>query len=101
MRAIMKAASFSRPLTARWRLLLWLSLGALLVAPLIAMQFTSEVSWTAFDFAVMVVLLTVAGLAVELLFSKVWTPAARLMACLGILALIAIVWVDGAVGIFH
>jgi len=97
----MKAASFSRPLTACWRLLLWLTLGALLVAPLIAMQFTSEVSWTAFDFAAMAALLTVAGLAVELLLSRLWTPAARITACLGILAVIAIVWVDGAVGIFR
>ena len=97
----MKAASFSRSPSARWRLLLWLSLGAVLVVPLIAMQFMSEVSWTAFDFGVMALLLTVAGLAVELQLSKMWTPAARLIACLGILAVVAIVWVDGAVGIFY
>ncbi|MFA4899049.1 MAG: hypothetical protein WC563_05945 [Brevundimonas sp.] len=97
----MKAASFSRPQTARWRLLLWLSLGALLSAPLIAMQFTSEVSWTAFDFAVMAVLLAVAGLAVELLLSRMWTPWMRLLGCLGILAGVVLVWIEGAVGIFH
>ncbi len=97
----MKAASFSRPLTARWRLLLWLSLGALLAAPLIAMQFTSEVSWTGSDFAAMAVLLTVAGLAVELLLSRLWTPRMRLLGCLGILGAVVLVWVEGAVGIFH
>jgi len=97
----MKVASLFRPLSARWRLLLWLSLGSVLVTPLIAMQFTPQVSWTAFDFGVMAVLLTVAGLAVELLLSRIWTPAARVLACLGIFAVIAIVWVDGAVGIFH
>lgn len=64
------------------------------------MQFTSEVWWTAFDFGVMAVLLAVAGIAVELLLSEAWTSATRLLACLGLLAVIAIVWVDGAVGIF-
>ena len=97
----MKTALFSRPLSPHWRLLLWLSLVALLVVPLIAMQFTSEVSWTAFDFAVMTVLLTVAGLAVELLLSKMWTPRVRLVSCLGILGAVLLVWVEGAVGIFH
>lgn len=97
----MKATPFSHSRAARWRLGLWLSLGALLAAPLIAMQFTSEVAWTVFDFAAMAVLLIVAGLGVELFLSKIWTPRTRLLACLGILGAVVLVWIEGAVGILH
>ena len=40
-----------------WRVALWGSFLAILIAPLVAMQFTGEVHWTPFDFAVAAVLL--------------------------------------------
>ena len=40
-----------------WRVALWGSVVAILIAPLVAMQFTGEVHWTPFDFAVAAALL--------------------------------------------
>lgn len=52
-----------------WRGMRWLVWGgaaALLALPLIAMQFTREVQWSAFDFLVMGAMLGAVGLAFEL-----------------------------------
>lgn len=42
-----------------------------LIIPLIAMQFTSEVNWTLFDFIVAAVLLLGTGLTIELVLRKI------------------------------
>ena len=55
-----------RPLWRGVRWLLWAGLAALLLLPLIAMQFTREVAWDAADFAFAGVLLIGAGLIFEL-----------------------------------
>lgn len=54
---------------------------ALLLVPFVAMQFTSEVKWSGFDFAVMGVLLLGMGLLCELVLRKVTRPASRLALC--------------------
>ena len=46
-----------------WRVALWGSVVAILIAPLVAMQFTGEVHWTPFDFAVAAALLGATALA--------------------------------------
>ena len=72
----------------------------LLLIPLIAMQFSTQVDWNLFDFIVMGVLLLSTGLACELALRKVKTTTSRLLICGAILFLFFLVWAELAVGIF-
>ena len=54
-----------------------LGVALVLLAPLIAMRFTDEVNWTAFDFAFAAVLLIGAGLLLELILWKARGAALR------------------------
>jgi peptidoglycan/LPS O-acetylase OafA/YrhL len=72
----------------------------LLLIPLIAMQFTSEVNWTLSDFVVAAVLLLGTGLMCELVIRKVKKPVHRVTICAVILVLLFLVWAELAVGIF-
>lgn len=72
----------------------------LLLIPLIAMQFTDEVKWSAADFAVAGVLLFGTGLACELIIRKVRKIEYRIVVCAAILVMLLIVWAELAVGIF-
>jgi hypothetical protein len=72
----------------------------LLLIPLIAMQFTSEVKWALSDFVVAGVLLLGTGLMCELVIRKVKKPVHRLVICVAILVLLFLVWAELAVGIF-
>ena len=77
-----------------------LSVPLLLLIPLIAMQFTSEVVWSPFDFLIMGVLLLSAGLIVELVLRKVKERKHRIILCLTILIAFVLIWAELAVGIF-
>ncbi|HEY1200420.1 MAG TPA: hypothetical protein VGE79_05545, partial [Niastella sp.] len=68
--------------------------------PLIAMQFTSEVDWSPFDFLVMGVLLLGTGLACELVLRKVKKTGYRVAIVAGILVALLLIWAELAVGIF-
>lgn len=72
----------------------------LLLIPLIAMQFSEEVSWTVADFVVMAVLLLGAGLLVELVMRKVAKVQHRIFLFVAILIGFLVVWAELAVGIF-
>lgn len=72
----------------------------LLLLPLIAMQFTSEVVWTSSDFVIMGILLLVTGLAVELVLRKVPTTSSRIVIVGVVLFLFFLIWAELAVGIF-
>jgi hypothetical protein len=72
----------------------------LLLFPLIAMQFTNTVQWTLFDFLVAGVLLFSTGLVCELVLRKVKKNKQRFIICLGVIALLTIIWIELAVGIF-
>lgn len=84
----------------RWRLAVWSGLAALLLLPLIAMQFTEAMAWDAADFALAAALLVGACLAFELAAWKVRKPAWRAAIGLGLAALVLILWADAAVGVF-
>ena len=73
--------------------------GVLLLIPLIAMQFTNEVSWDVFDFAVMGFLLFGTGSLFVLVSRKV---PRKYWSVLGVLfaAALLYVWAELAVGIF-
>ncbi len=72
----------------------------LLLTPLIAMQFTTEVNWTAFDFVVAGVLLLGTGLLAELIMRKVKNKNRKIVAIAMLLAVLFLVWAELAVGIF-
>lgn len=72
----------------------------LLLIPFIAMQFTNEVDWNIFDFAIMGVLLTGTGLLCELVLRKVKSIKNRVIICAAILFAFFLIWAELAVGIF-
>lgn len=82
------------------RLLGWGLIAAILVTPAVAMRFTHEVTWTAFDFLSAAAVLIGAGLALELVVWRVRNARARIAIAVAILAVLLLVWVQGAVGIF-
>lgn len=83
-----------------WRGAMWTAIALLLLLPLIAMQFTSEVSWTASDFIAAAVLLVGAGLAYEIVARYVLDHRRRASIAATIIAAVAVIWAHGAVGIF-
>jgi hypothetical protein len=72
----------------------------LLSIPWFAMQFTSEVVWTASDFIIMGILLTITGLSIELVLRKVHSLRGRLLIAGAILFLFLLIWAELAVGVF-
>ena len=72
----------------------------LLLVPFVAMQFTNEVNWSVFDFAVAAVLLFGTGLLCEFVMRRVKTMKTRIIICGFILLALFLVWAELAVGIF-
>lgn len=73
---------------------------AVLMIPLVAMQFTGEVDWTGSDFVVAGILLMVTGLGFVFASRKVKTATQRVLVG-GMIALAFLfVWAEMAVGIF-
>ena len=81
-------------------LIILLIVGALLLIPFIAMQFSSEVVWTASDFIIMGILLLVTGLGIDLVLRKVSSSKNRPIMGGIILALFFMIWAELAVGVF-
>jgi hypothetical protein len=77
-----------------------LTIAVLLLTPLIAMQFTSEVDWTGSDFMIMGILLLGTGLLCELVMRKVKRPEYRFVLIAVILGAFFLIWAELAVGIF-
>ena len=76
----------------------WGAAAVLLVLPLIAMRFTSEVHWTLSDFLVMGALLGGAGGVLELATRRSDSLYYRFAATLAVAACFLLVWANGAVG---
>ena len=76
------------------------SVPLLLLIPLIAMQLSDEVNWSASDFVIMGILLLTVGLVSELVWRKVGNARHRIIALLVVLGLFLLVWAELAVGIF-
>lgn len=79
---------------------LMLEAAGLLLVPLIAMRFTSEVNWSVLDFIVAGVLLFGTGLAIDIALRIVTGFWTRVAAVLGLLFILFLVWAELAVGIF-
>jgi peptidoglycan/LPS O-acetylase OafA/YrhL len=73
---------------------------ALLLIPLIAMQFTNEVNWTLSDFIVGGTLLLGTGLICDLVIRKTKNIKYRTAICLGTLIILLLVWAELSVGVF-
>jgi hypothetical protein len=84
---------------SRWRAAAWGGAALLLLLPFVAMRFTAEVTWTAFDFAVLGALLAAAGLGLELAVRRSGNVAYRIAAGLALAAAFLLVLINGAVGI--
>ncbi|HYG30674.1 MAG TPA: hypothetical protein VD887_10725 [Allosphingosinicella sp.] len=81
-----------------WRLLGWGTAAALLVLPLVAMQFTDEVNWSPLDFVFAGLLFGSVGLAFEMTVRKTGNFAYRGGVAVTLAAAFLTVWVNGAVG---
>jgi len=72
----------------------------LLLIPLIAMQFTSEVDWKLPDFVIMGILLLGTGLLCEFVMRRVKWIENRVLNIGAILVVLFLIWAELAVGIF-
>ena len=80
------------------RILGWGAVAVQLLLPLVAMQFTDEVNWTAEDFIAAGVMLGGAGLGTEFLVRQSGSHAYRAGAVFAVLAAFLTVWANLAVG---
>jgi len=74
--------------------------GLLLLIPLIAMQLTSEVNWSFFDFIIMGTLLTITGLLTRIILKKVKSYKYKKILIVTILLIFLLIWAELAVGLF-
>ncbi len=74
--------------------------GLLLLVPLVAMQFTAEVQWGPGDFLAAAFLLFVAISAAQAALTRLQSAAGRAWAVVGIVACLALIWAELAVGLF-
>ena len=77
-----------------------LAVALLLLIPLIAMQFTNEVTWTGSDFVTAGVLLLSTGLLCEFVMRKIWNKDYQIGVLAVILIALFLIWAELAVGIF-
>lgn len=72
----------------------------LLCIPLIAMQFTSEVDWSTFDFLVAGILLATTAFVCDLVWRNVENDTLRIVLLLALIVFFFLIWAELAVGIF-
>jgi hypothetical protein len=72
---------------------------AILAVPFVAMRFTGEVDWSAFDFLFAGALIFGTGMAFLAIAHRARNSAYRMATALGLLTCFLIVWITGAVGI--
>lgn len=83
----------------RWRLAAWGTAAALILLPLIAMQFTSGVNWGVEDFGLAVAMVLIAGITFELAVRITGNRAYRAAVGIALAAAFVLLWVNAAVGI--
>lgn len=82
-----------------WRWIGWGGAGALLLAPLAAMQFTEAVDWSPGDFVFAAVLMGCVGLGLELAVRRSGDVAYRLGVAMALGLGFLTIWINGAVGV--
>lgn len=84
----------------RWRWLAWAGfIGFVLLIPLVAMQFTSEVAWDGADFVFAAAIIAGAAAMYEFTAAKSVSVAYRLAVAIAVGTAFVTVWSTGAVGI--
>ena len=73
---------------------------AVLLIPLIAMIFTTDVSWKIFDFIIAGVLLFGTGLTLEFILRKIKKLQYRILLGIVLFVVLFLIWAELAVGIF-
>ncbi len=76
------------------------TVSALLLVPLVAMNFTDEVNWKVLDFLVAGILLGGTGLTLEFILRKVKTKGIRITLVVVLFLVLFMIWAELAVGIF-
>ena len=77
-----------------------LGTAAILLIPLVAMQFDTGVNWSAADFALMGALIGATGMMYVVVARNVVSSSHRLLLGVGLVLALALVWVELAVGVF-
>lgn len=72
----------------------------ILLVPLIAMQFTSEVDWKLSDFIIIGLMLIGTGLVIEVIIKNATNKRSQLILIGGVILLFLLTWAELAVGIF-
>ncbi|WP_428224879.1 hypothetical protein [Flavobacterium sp.] len=85
----------------RNRLLILITVGGLLLVPLVAMQFTKEVNWSLSDFILMGILLSLLGWIGIYISRKTKNKTKRILLLAGALLLFLLLWAELTVGIFN
>lgn len=75
-------------------------MAALLLIPLIAMQFTNDVHWKPLDFVVAGILLLGTVIILEFILRKIKSRKMRIGLSVTLLLLLLLIWAELAVGIF-
>ena len=76
-----------------------LTIASILLAPLIAMQFSTEVQWTAGDFIIAAILLSSFALLIEFLIRKKQQGKRRTVLILLAILTLILLWGEMAVGL--
>lgn len=84
---------------SKWKVAVWITAGALLLLPLVAMQFTRAVDWTGSDFTVAAVMLFGSLGLFELLTWRAIRGSRRVAIGAMLLGACLLTWVNAAVGI--
>lgn len=83
----------------RWSAVAWSIAAALLLTPLVAMQFTTEVNWSGSDFVVFGAMLGTALGTCELALRSRYDRRYKLAVGIAVAAAFLLVWINAAVGI--
>ncbi len=82
-----------------WATAAWCTAALMLLTPLVAMQFTEEMQWGAFDFAVAGALLFAACAAFELAVRMTGSASYRAAVGVAVAGSVFLIWVNLAVGV--
>jgi len=81
-------------------LIIIMCIALILLVPLIAMQFTTQVHWSVLDFIVAGTLLLIGGLILELILKKVAKKQNRTVLVLILIISLLLIWAELAIGLF-
>lgn len=82
------------------RLAMLIIIVVILLIPLIAMQFTSEVEWSFFDFVIAGALLLLTAALLDLVFKRVKQKKKRIAIGVVVVVMLLLIWAELAVGLF-